>query len=327
MANKIQIKRGAFTSLPTLASGELGFCTDTHQMFVGTSGTNYEMVMHELFDAQTILAATSDNTPTALTVTEQSVIGRLTGGNVAAISLGISDNDIVQIDDADAATSDFAKFTANGLEGRSYAEVMGDLSGQATADFAMNTHKITGVTNPSDAQDAATKAYVDSVAQGLNVHAAVAVATTSGISLTSEQTVDGVSTSASRVLVKDQVDASENGIYLTTSSGWARAVDLDEPDEVAGSFVFVTGGTVNSNTGWVCTNDPESVVINTDDITFSQFSDAGYIDAGTGLTKTGNLLGVDGVLEDLDTLGASASDGQFIVATGAGAFAYETGIL
>lgn len=325
MANKIQIKRGEYASLPTLASGEFGFCTDTHQMFVGTNDTNYEMVMHELFDAQSVLAATSDNTPAAVTIDQQTVLGRLTGGDVAAISLGISDNNVVQIDDADAASADFARFTAAGLEGRSYSEVMGDLSGQADADFAMNTHKITGVTNPTASQDAATKAYVDSVAQGLNVHDAVAIATTSGITLTGEQTIDDVLTSTSRVLVKDQAAAEENGIYDTTSSGWVRATDMNEDAEVAGSFVFVTGGTVSSNSGWVCTNEPESVVIGTDPITWSQFSDAGYIDAGTGLTKTGNLLGVDGVLEDLDTLGVSASDGQFIVATGAGAFVYESG--
>lgn len=80
-----------------------------------------------LFDANTILAANSDNTPAALIVAEQTVIGRLTGGNIDDIAIGIADNNIVQIDQADTADNDYAKFTTNGLEGRSYAEVKTDL--------------------------------------------------------------------------------------------------------------------------------------------------------------------------------------------------------
>lgn len=94
-----------------------------------------DVVTKALFDAQTILAATVDNTPVALTVNEQTLVGRLTGGDVAAISIGIVDNNIVQIDHASVADNDYAKFTANGLEGRSSSEVLGDLSGQAAAAF------------------------------------------------------------------------------------------------------------------------------------------------------------------------------------------------
>lgn len=94
-----------------------------------------DVVTKALFDAHTILAATTDNTPAALTVLEQEVVGRLTGGNIDGIALGIADNNVVQIDHASAADNDYAKFTANGLEGRSYTEVMADLSGQAGAAF------------------------------------------------------------------------------------------------------------------------------------------------------------------------------------------------
>lgn len=76
-------------------------------------------------------------------------------------AIGIADDNIVEIDDADAADNDYAKFTANGLEGRDYSEVMGDLSGQASADFSMNTNQITNVVDPTLDQDAATKKYVD----------------------------------------------------------------------------------------------------------------------------------------------------------------------
>lgn len=77
------------------------------------------------------------------------------------IAHSIANNALVTIDHAAVADNDYAKFTASGLEGRSYAELMGDLSGQAAADFAMNTHKITGVVDPAANQDAATKKYVD----------------------------------------------------------------------------------------------------------------------------------------------------------------------
>jgi len=205
------------------------------------------------------------------------------------------------------------------------AEVMALLSGQAAADFAMNSHKITGVTDPTAAQDAATKAYVDSIAQGLRVIADVGNATTENISLTGEQTIDGILTSTSRILVKDQTDPKENGVYVTAAEAWSRAADMDANDEVSHSFVFVTAGTENADTGWVCTNEPESVEIGTDNITFSQFSAAGHITAGTGLAKTGNTLSVDGLLEDLDALGACAADGEVMVGTGEGAMAWESG--
>jgi len=89
------------------------------------------------YDAQTVLAAVADNTPTAISFNEQTLLGRLTGGNVAAVSIGIADNNIVQVDhDSGAGAGDYAKFTAGGLEGRSYEEVRTDLNVEngATAD-------------------------------------------------------------------------------------------------------------------------------------------------------------------------------------------------
>ncbi len=100
-------------------------------------------VLESLFDAQTVLHATSDDTPVALAVTEQTLVGRQTSGNIAAIPIGITDDDIVEIDDADVADDDYAKFTTAGLEGRSYAEVLSDLSGQADATFDWNNQTLT----------------------------------------------------------------------------------------------------------------------------------------------------------------------------------------
>jgi len=309
VANLIQFKRGLVAGIPSGSAGEPLFTTDTKKLHVSDGVSALGIVMDALFDAHSIIAAVSDDTPVKVDVVEDRLLGRKTGGNVAALPK----SDILAIINVE-----------DGADVTDWTNVAAALAA-AVADVAVNSQKITGLADPGAAQDAATKAYVDSVAQGLNVHDAVAMATTENITLSGEQTIDGILTSADRVLVKDQTDPKENGIYVSAAGAWTRATDMDGAEEVAGSFVFVTGGTVNSNTGWVCTNEPESVVIDTDNITFSQFSDAGYIDAGTGLTKTGNLLGVDEVLEDLDALGAPASDGQFIVATGAGAFAYESG--
>ncbi|KKL07934.1 hypothetical protein LCGC14_2581000, partial [marine sediment metagenome] len=95
-------------------------------------------ILDTLFDAHTVLIAISDDTPVALVVDEQTVVGRLTGENITAVTIGISDNNMVQIDHASATDNDYAKFTAAGLEGRSFAEVLTDLAPTA-ADISIAT--------------------------------------------------------------------------------------------------------------------------------------------------------------------------------------------
>lgn len=67
MAVTIQVKRGNYVDLPTLAAGEPGFCIDTKQLFFGDGTVNHEVVMKNLFDAGTLLFAESDNNPVAKT--------------------------------------------------------------------------------------------------------------------------------------------------------------------------------------------------------------------------------------------------------------------
>lgn len=88
------------------------------------------------YGSNTILKADIDHNPIALTVGEQAVVGRKSGGNIDALPIGIVDDDIVQIDSATVTDNDYAKFTANGLEGRSFAEVRSDINVEdgATAD-------------------------------------------------------------------------------------------------------------------------------------------------------------------------------------------------
>ena len=163
-----------------------------------------------------------------------------------------------------------------------------------TSSVSFNSQEITNVADPTSAQSAATKAYVDAVKTGLDVKDSVKVATTGNITLSGTQTIDGVSVAADeRVLVKDQTDASENGIYDCKSGSWARSSDFDSNTEVtSGAFTFVEQGTVNADAGFVLTTDG-SITVGTTDLAFTQFSGAGAITAGDGLSKSGTTIAAD----------------------------------
>ncbi len=141
------------------------------------------------------------------------------------------------------------------------------------------------------------------MAEGLHVHASVVAASTSNIALpTAPATLDGVSLSINdRVLLKNQSTTSENGIYVVINGDLARAADYNTAAEIdPGDFVFVSGGTVNDNTGWVQTQTVTT--LGTDPIVFTQFSGAGTYLAGTGLTLTGNTFSINtGTTVDVST--------------------------
>jgi len=156
------------------------------------------------------------------------------------------------------------------------------------------------IATPTDDAHAATKGYVDAARSGLDVKASVRVATTAPVLLASGlengDTLDGVTlATGDRVLVKDQSTGSENGIYVVQATGAAvRATDADVSAEVtAGMFTFVAEGTTNADSGWVLTTN-DTVTLGTTALTFAQFSGAGQITAGDGLTKTGNTINAVG---------------------------------
>lgn len=187
----------------------------------------------------------------------------------------------------------FTKFTVNakGLITAASQASRSDLSAP-TADISNGGFKITNVAEPTLSTDAATKNYVDSVAQGLDVKASVAVATTANITLSGTQTIDGVAVAAGdRVLVKNQTTASANGIYVVAAGAWTRSTDADTWAKLVSAFVFVEKGTVGADTGWVSTIDNGGTLGSTA-VTFSQFSGAGTYTAGTGLTLTGTQFSI-----------------------------------
>lgn len=163
-----------------------------------------------------------------------------------------------------------------------------------TAALAMGSNLITGLATPVSSTDAATKGYVDGVAQGLQVHPAARALASSNITLSGTQTIDGVAVIAGdRVLVAGQTTASQNGIYVVAAGAWARAADFAAALHAASAFVFISEGTTNADTGWTCTTDAPNDVVGTNSLAFTQFSGAGSISAGSGLTKTGGTLSVN----------------------------------
>lgn len=164
------------------------------------------------------------------------------------------------------------------------------LSVSGTAFF--NNQRVTSVGTPTSSTDAANKAYVDAVASGLSPKSSVAAIATANITLSGTQTIDGIAvTAGKRVLAVGQSTASQNGLWVVASGAWTRPTDFASASVQAGSYAFVDGGTANANSGWVLAGD--AVTVDTTAQTWTQFSGAGEITAGSGLAKAGNTLSIE----------------------------------
>jgi hypothetical protein len=192
----------------------------------------------------------------------------------------------------------------------------GDLTLSPTGNVTMSSKNINSLADPVQDQDAATKIYVDTVAQGLDPKASVLAGTANTLAVYSGGTVsynngtagvganlvttgtylliDGanVQTANTRVLVKNEANATWNGIYVwSNATVLTRAADFNQPAEVVSAFTFVEAGTTNADTGWVCTTNAP-VTFGTTNITWTQFSGAGSYSANTsaGISLTGTVF-------------------------------------
>ena len=218
-------------------------------------------------------------------------------------------NAVNAVEVTNSATGDGVKIGSAGDD--TNINLILDPKGSGTVD--VNSSRITNVTDPSGSQDAATKAYVDSVANGLDVKASAKYASTANIAGTYSNgagtitagsngalSIDGATpTAGDRILLKDQTTATQNGLYTVTTVGsgsaayvLTRTPDADAASEITGgAFVFVEAGTANADNGYVFTHNG-TPTLGTTNITVEQFSGAGQISAGAALTKSGNTLNV-----------------------------------
>jgi hypothetical protein len=261
----------------------------------------------------TVATLTGTQTLSGKTLTEPKFVD---GGFIAdangneIILLQTETSAINELEITNAATSNAVKIATSGGD----TNIDLKLSPKGTGVVDVDSSRITNVTDPSGSQDAATKAYVDSVANGLDVKESVRVATTVALATSTYNngngtitanangalTIDGVTvTAGDRVLIKDQASAVQNGIYTVTTTGsgsaafvLTRGPDADTAAELTGgTFFFVEDGTTNAENGYVATHNG-TPTLGTTNILFAQFSGAGQITAGTALTKTGNTLNV-----------------------------------
>lgn len=181
----------------------------------------------------------------------------------------------------------------------------GNIQGKSFSTFGnifIEGSTITGLDLPLNDPDAANKEYVDLVATGLNIKTPVYVATTINITLAGLQTIDGVILSiGDRVLVKDQLNQVENGIYNVQLLNWTRSSDFPAGSSAYRTTVSVENGTIQKGSIWVCTTKPPSDIVGTNPIEFILFSTT--LVAGLGLYQTLNTLnvGVDNSSIEIDT--------------------------
>ena len=212
------------------------------------------------------------------------------------------------------------------------------LTGASSSDTQLSceNNRLSNVATPSDASDAASKGYVDSVAQGLDVKASVRLATVAAMSTIEDGEtlvvsglggqIDGIAyVTGDRGLVRAQTLPRQNGIYTidTTLTGgmnvgdvrFSRTTDFDAWSEIPGAFVFVEEGTTYADTGWVCTADAGGSIGSETPITWTQFSGAGTYTAGAGLTLTGTVFSL---AESAAGAGLTISSGALAVGAGDG---------
>ena len=303
------------------ASNTLTFTgTDTSSVAFGSGGT-----VAYVADKLSAFAATT-SAELAGVISDETGTGALVFANTPTLV-----TPVLGAATATSITATSGNMTVNAAAGNNSVNLVP--TGTGSVDVA--NKRITSVAEPTQAQDAATKAYVDSLANGLDVKQSVRAASTSALTATYSNgssgvgatltnagtqaalTLDSIALSVgNRVLIKDQSAEEHNGVYTVTTVGtistnWVltRATDFDNSPgtEVGpGVFFFVEEGTTQQDNGYVISTEG-AITIGTSSIMFSQFSGAGQITAGEGLTKTGNTLNAVGTNNRID-ISADAID-------------------
>jgi hypothetical protein len=250
-------------------------------------------------------------TSSSATITGGTINGAVIGGSSAQAITGTNVTATVGFTGplTGAVTGNVTGNVTGAVTGNVTGNLTGNVTGNVTAASGTSTFNnvtisgsldmdagtsatITGLANPVNDSDAANKGYVDALAQGIDAKASCVVATTANITLSGTQTIDGIALSVGdRVLVKDQSTASQNGIYLCASSTWTRTTDANTWDELVAAFTFIEKGTTQANNGYISTITAGGT-LGTTAVTFAQFSGAGQVIAGAGLTKSGNTIDV-----------------------------------
>ena len=141
-----------------------------------------------------------------------------------------------------------------------------------TNSLSMGNQALTNLLDPVNPQDGATKNYVDLNIQGFKSRTEVIVATTSNITLSGLQVIDTYTTLLNdRVLVFNQTNAAQNGVYLAQTGAWTRSMDYATWADLYASYVAVTGGSANKGVSYSC-NAPASGTLGTTAIPYTQFA-------------------------------------------------------
>ena len=247
------------------------------------------------------LTGTSYDGSTAVIIAIDSTVATLTGSQTLTNkSISGSANTLTNIPNS-ALTNSSVTIGTTGVALGATSLTLGGLTSVAVTQ------------DPTTALQLATKQYVDAVAQGLDPKASCVAATTTNITLSGTQTIDGVALIAGdRCLVKNQTLSQNNGIYVVAAGAWTRATDMDNWLEVPGAFTFIEQGTAYADTGWVCTSNAGGT-LGTTPITWVQFAGAGSYTAGTGLTLTGTQFSITNTAVTAGAYGSATQVGTFTV--------------
>ena len=286
----------------------------------------------------------STATQTALNAKEDTIIGAattITSANLSASKALVSDaSGKVAASSVTSTTLGFLDATSSvqtqiNSKANDSVVIKKDGSVAFTGDQSMGSHKLTNVVDPSNPQDAATKSFVESLITGLDWKQACHAATTASINLSSAPAdIDSHSlTSLQRVLVKDQLTPSQNGIYIWNGTGSAmtRSSDGDTWDELVGAVVYIEQGTVNGGTKWNATM-VSGGTLGVTSVTFTIFSAANTV-FGTGTTGynaywngSTNLSSEQFVNQTRGGFGADTSSYTGIVKASSGVFSASPSI-